>query len=137
MLEDFERVGNSDIIAVTHTCLPFLQDYHNIASSNHHILINNGSAGMPNFTNKLFGVISRISTMGPHPNALYGTRVQGTSTFVEALSVAYSHSQFCSYFERNWDPKSPGYVGYWTRINHGPVFSIAQAQRYSTLHKST
>jgi hypothetical protein len=137
MLEDFERVGNSDIIAVTHTCLPFIQDFQNRSTLRHHLLINNGSAGMPNFSNQLFGVISRISNVGSHPNALYGTRVEGTSTIVEALRVPYSHSQFCEYFKQNWDSQSPAYVGYWNRINHGPVFSIPQAQRYSTLNKSS
>ncbi len=64
-----------DIFASTHTCLPALRRYP--TQTAHGLVINNGAAGMPNFSNLCFGVLTRDRYCPPIQEVLYGKVHQG------------------------------------------------------------
>ncbi|MFE8070974.1 hypothetical protein QQM79_07930 [Marinobacteraceae bacterium S3BR75-40.1] len=110
----------ADVIASTHTCLPALYQ-----SSNGGVVINNGSAGMGNFRNDPRGVITRISTAGSHPDALYGTSL-GSLT-VEALPVAFNRDHWWTLFRSWWPEGSDADMSYGERIRRGTALEPKQA----------
>ena len=69
-LNFFDKV-NADIIISSHTCLPvFCSTTHK--NGEEKLLLNNGAAGMPNFKNKNFGIVIRISSgKSPDEKVLY------------------------------------------------------------------
>ena len=62
-LSFFDRL-NADVIISSHTCLPV---FCNATDRNgeEKLLLNNGAAGMPNFKNKKYGIVIRISSDNP------------------------------------------------------------------------
>jgi len=109
-----------DVFASTHTCLPALRRF-NVAGE-HKFVINNGAAGMPNFTGERSGLITRIGlSPGPQP-ASYGARME--RLHVEALPVSYDHAAWEKQFIANWPGGSPAHISYYNRIAHGPSFDI-------------
>ena len=113
-----------DIFASSHTCLPVLQSF-----DGGEVLINNGSAGMPNFRGMTSGLVSRIS-VNPSPNALYGTR-RG-AVCVEAVVLLYDNRAWQERFLAQWPPGSDAHASYWERITRGPRYEVAQAVRPAT-----
>ena len=108
-----------DGFASSHTCLPVA------AAVGDGILINNGAAGMPNFSGTRFGVITRVG-LGPSPvPALYAARHRGV--YVEALPVHYDHEAWVRQFLQFWPEGSDAHASYMKRILHGPGFSLAHA----------
>ncbi len=122
---DFRRSG-LDAFATTHTCLPFAQDLE--VDGTPRVLVNNGSAGMPNFRGLRCGLLTRISA-GPAvpPESLYGLARGGVR--YDALPIAYDHERWLRRFLRNWPEGSPGHRSYFERIAHGPAYGLAQAVR--------
>ena len=59
-LRFFNKV-NADVIISSHTCLPVFC-HATDTNGEEKLLLNNGAAGMPNFRNKNFGIIIRISS---------------------------------------------------------------------------
>ena len=89
---------------------------------------NNGAAGMPNFTDTRFGVITRISLLpSPHPR-LYGGTIRGV--YLDALAVQFDTRGWEQEFLTQWPPTSPAYSSYFRRIVHGPDYAIEQARGY-------
>lgn len=93
-----ESVG-ADVIACTHTCLPFAQAFHN----GHSLVINNGSAGMPNFplieaagNRGGGGMITRISTT-PFEAASSNSGSNGDGRVVAAQRLYLNHPCPCLY----------------------------------------
>lgn len=121
---DFEA-ARVRIIASSHTCLPVLAICRTAAGDS--ALINNGAAGMPNFAHSHHGIITRISVHAPHPDALYGTRVD--RIHIEALPLRYDHRSWLDQFRQNWPQGSPAHASYWRRITEGPAYEPAQAIR--------
>jgi hypothetical protein len=116
------------IVASSHTCLPVALGL-SIAGRDGAVL-NNGAAGMPNFKNRLYGVITRISVRpASHVDPLYTLRVDGL--YCEALAVFYDQVRFLQAFERCWVPASPAYLSYYRRIAEGPDYTVAQVLRGS------
>lgn len=112
-----------DVFACTHTCLPALRDIP--AAQGLLTVVNNGSAGMPNFHGARFGLISRISVR-PSPHApAYGTRRDGLH--INALAVPYDADAFAARFLRAWPPGSPAHRSYFGRLSNGPHFAPWQA----------
>ncbi len=110
-----------DGFASSHTCLPALREFGK------NWVINNGAAGMPNFADTHFGVLTRISVRSPAPgSSLYGLRSKGA--FIDALPVRYDQARWLDQFLANWAPESPAHASYYKRIVNGPAFSAAQAQ---------
>ena len=116
-----------DGFASTHTCLPALKLFDTPLGER--FVINNGAAGMPNFKDTRFGVITRIATL-PVPRTLASERLYGADAggiYVDALAVRFDGASWDQEFERLWPRQSPAYVSYRRRIADGPDFSVDQA----------
>ena len=86
---------------------------------------NNGAAGLPNFADTHFGVITRISVRPVEGRRLYGMQI--ASAFVDAIPVEFDQMRWLRRFESTWPPESPAYTSYHSRIVNGPPFSMASA----------
>ena len=109
------------VFASSHTCLPVLQAFEGDRA-----LINNGSAGMPNFSGTRFGVATRISVRRSSA-ALYGIRAGALR--VEAVAVEYDHAAWVERFLRSWPAGTDAHTSYWNRIVDGPRYQRAAALR--------
>ncbi len=114
------------IVVSSHTCLPVALAF----DSGHGpcAIFNNGAAGMPNFRDALFGVITRIATTpARHCAPLYGTRIG--EVYVDALPVHYDPVRWQSEFLCNWPAGSAAHRSYGLRMTCGPAYAIHQADR--------
>ncbi len=112
-----------DVFASTHTCLAALRAF---ALPERLTVINNGAAGMANFADSTFGVISRIAARpSPHP-ALYGLARAGV--FIDAVAVDYDVGAFLTRFASRWAQGSAAHASYHQRIVAGPSHTIEQAK---------
>jgi hypothetical protein len=126
LIHDYLRRAGARVFACTHTGLPYAQRF--VIDRRAHLVINNGSAGLPNFAAAHFGVITRISADERIPDAsLYGCQLDGLR--VDALPVRYDHGAWLRRFLRDWPQGSPAHLLYQNRLLHGPDFSLAQAAR--------
>ena len=114
----FERAGVG-IFASSHTCLPVLHQ-----SSKGRILVNNGSAGMPNFRKQRYGLATRISVRASSA-ALYRSRCE--SVFVEAIPLRYDATAWERRFVAQWPPGSDAHRSYFERIVNGPDYALRNA----------
>lgn len=122
-LEDVHRAARADVFASTHTCLAALREFK--LPSGRLTVINNGAAGMPNFSGRRDGLVTRIATTpSPHP-PLYGTVRYGIH--IDAIALAYDHDRFYQRFLARWPNGSPAHESYCQRILSGPDYSLAQA----------
>lgn len=114
-----------DGFASSHTCLPALRRFS--VERGKRWVINNGAAGMPNFRDTRFGVLTRISvhTSAVHPS-LYGLRENGV--YVDALAIRYDHARWSREFLANWPAQSPAYSSYYQRIVNGPSHDVERAR---------
>lgn len=123
---DWFRRAEVDAFATTHTCLPFARDF--AADGRPRLVINNGSAGMPNFRGERYGLLTRISARPePPPDRLYGIAVGGVR--YDALPVRYDAKRWLQRFLADWPPGSPAHVSYHRRIVDGPDYALTQAVR--------
>jgi hypothetical protein len=123
-IEDVFRRGEVDVFASTHTCAPALREFAFANASG--VIINNGAAGMPNFSGRRAGLITRIGCAPfPGPERIYGLEVRGTH--VEALEVRYDHARWVARFLASWPAGSAAHASYHRRIVDGPGFMLAQA----------
>ena len=112
-----------DVFASTHTCLAALREF---ALPERLTVINNGAAGMANFSGTRFGLISRIAIRpSPHP-ALYGVARDGV--FIDAVAVEYDLAAFLARFEKCWPEGSSAHTSYHQRIVAGPSYRVEQAK---------
>jgi hypothetical protein len=115
-----------DVIASTHTGLAYAQGYN--VDGWRRLVINNGSAGLPNFQGTTFGVITRLSgDPAVPPDALYGTSVRALRC--DALPVNFDTNDWTTRFLQIWPPGSAGHKSYFGRISHGPHLDLHQAAR--------
>ena len=113
-----------DLFAGTHTCLPALRRMPG-PTGREGCVVNNGAAGMPNFTDDLTGLCTRIATTpSPHP-VLHELRVAGA--WVALLPVRYDADRWQREFLSQWPPGSPAWESYFQRICLGPAYSPTQA----------
>jgi hypothetical protein len=107
-----------EVFASSHTCEPVLHQRPHQAGVN--VVINNGAAGMPNFSGQLCGVITRVSLTPfdnstlPGFNVIERTLIHGVE--VAAISVPYDHAQWRTRFLDNWPEGSEAYISYYARI---------------------
>ena len=122
-LADLHARSRIDLFASTHTCLAAVRD---VALPDGRLtVINNGAAGMPNFSGSGVGVITRIATT-PSPHAsLYGLARNGV--LIDALAVRYDRDDFLVRFLQRWPQGSPAHTSYHRRIVDGPDYPIARA----------
>jgi hypothetical protein len=125
------RDAQVDIFASSHTCLPAL--HRMTVDGRHRAIINNGTAGMPNFAGTQFGVISRIATTPASGDMRVlheaAWQVDGANIYVAALAVEYDVAAWRSRFLIDWVIGAPAYESYFRRIEHGPDYLPKQAYR--------
>jgi hypothetical protein len=112
-----------EVFASSHTCLPVCRRFE--FGDRAGWVINNGSAGMANFADTRFGVVTRIgASPSPHPR-LYGGTLGGVH--IDALALEFDADRWEREFLANWPPESPAHVSYFARIRHGPAHEPASA----------
>lgn len=122
-IEDAFRAAAVDVFASSHTCLPAMRRF--APDGRPAWVINNGAAGMPNFSETQFGVITRIG-VAPSPHAaLYG--VAHGNVHMDALPVRYLAATWERRFLENWPPNSPAWLSYYRRITEGPDYFLDRA----------
>jgi hypothetical protein len=125
-IQDYFRKSATRVFACTHTGLPYAQRF--FVDGRPHLVVNNGSAGMPNFAAARFGVVTRISAHDRVPEAsLYGCQLDGLR--VDALPVHYDHEAWLRRFLREWPEGSLAHDLYYSRLLGGLDFSLHQAAR--------
>ena len=118
--------SNCPIITSSHTCLPVAITLD--TALGRCAVFNNGAAGMPNFRDTQFGVITRVAaTPAPQVTPLYGTRIG--NIHVEALPVHYDPARWQREFLANWPAGSAGHLSYYSRMTRGPAHTITDANR--------
>jgi hypothetical protein len=124
LIEHCFRQAGVDAFASTHTCLPHAHDY--CVDGKARLIINNGSAGMPNFAGSDFGLITRISEDASVPaGSLYGIEINGVR--FDAIPVQFNKGQFLECFNQNWPEGSPARIAYEDRLLRGPAFTLKDA----------
>lgn len=128
----FER-AHVDAFACTHTCLPVFQGLRDRRRAATRWVLNNGAAGMPNFTGDGAGLLTRIALRpfrgtarrhglcigpGPHP------RVHAEAIAIEIDSAAWQRE-----FLRQWPAGSDAHLSYFDRITRGPAYAPHDAMR--------
>jgi hypothetical protein len=132
-LSDWFRRGRLDVLASTHTGLAYAQD---LSVDNHpRLVINNGSAGLGNFHDTAYGVLTRIAadTAEP-PDSLYGHALTGrthTGLRCDAIPVHYDLARATRSFLTTWPTGSAGHTGYYNRLTHGSDLHQHQAARFT------
>jgi predicted phosphodiesterase len=106
-----------DVFASSHTCVPVLKDLGGV-------VINNGAAGMPNFSGRQQGLITRIGAQ-PLPHALYGVHKKGLH--IQAVPLAYDALRWEQDFLKQWPPGSDAHTSYFARIQGRLSFHPEQA----------
>lgn len=122
----FEAAGVR-LFASSHTCLPVLQ-----AFAGDRALINNGAAGMPNFTGSRCGLATRISVR-PARHSVYGTRLG--ALYVDAVPLAYDARAWEATFLAQWPQDSDAHASYYGRIVNGPHYTPREAQRFDEVRR--
>lgn len=123
-LSEIHAAAQVDVFASTHTCLAALRDFG--LTRGRLTVINNGAAGMPNFTGTHHGVITRIATTSSPHKPMYG--IVRNNVHIDALAVHYDTDAFLSRFLTRWPPGSPAYESYYSRIANGPDYPLARAK---------
>jgi hypothetical protein len=122
-LNAVHRAARVDVFASTHTCLAVLRDFE--LRAGRLTIVNNGAAGMPNFSGSRFGLISRIATTPSPHRPLYGIVRDGVH--VDALALPYDNDAFLARFLACWPNGSSAHASYFQRIAAGPDHTIEQA----------
>ena len=79
---------------------------------------------MPNFKNRIYGLITRISIYKSH-KAIYRDKIK--NLYVEALAVKYDKDKFLKWFDNLWTIGSEASLSYRDRIVNGPDDFIEKA----------
>ena len=127
MLATVQRTARVDVFASTHTCLAALRDA--ALSAGRLTVINNGAAGMPNFSGSRFGLMSRIATASAPHRPLYGLVREGVH--IDAIALPYDSDAFLDRFLARWPAGSAAHASYFERLTAGPDHSIEQARPQS------
>ena len=122
-IADAFRQATVDVFACTHTCLPALRAF--VVNGRRRLVINNGAAGMPNFRNASYGLLTRISTRSSRHRQLYGIQCDGT--YIDAIPIGYHQDTWLQHFQANWPKGSPAHASYFSRLVDGPNHTIRQA----------
>ena len=128
LIERWFREAAVRVFACTHTGLPHAQDF--AVDGRSHVVINNGSAGLPSFAGTAYGVLTRISADLAAPgDSLYGMAWE--TLRCDAVPVRFDADRWQEQFLADWPPGSPGHEAYWTRIAHGAGLRLDQSARGS------
>jgi hypothetical protein len=123
-IDRFFRESGVTAFASTHTCLAHARDFE--VDGKQRLIINNGAAGLPNFADTSFGLVTRISVDPAVPaESLYGLSLGGVR--FDALPVRFDQPAWIGRFLANWAPGSPAFEAYFNRILSGPDFDLDDA----------
>jgi len=124
-----------DLFASTHTCLPAMRRFALKANGEAlGYIVNNGAAGMPNFTHDstypnasshLFGLCTRIST-SPSPHETID-EFQHSGAYVALLPIRYDNALWKAQFLKQWPDGSAAHESYFQRISAGTNFARRRA----------
>jgi hypothetical protein len=118
------RDANLAGFASSHTCLPTFRRF--AEQGRKYFVINNGAAGMPNFSHTQYGLISRISLHAATEGiSQYGAAVDGV--YIDAIPVHYDSAAFEQTFIENWPEGSAAHHSYFHRIVDGPAYASPHA----------
>jgi hypothetical protein len=123
-LADWFRRAGVDAFAATHTCLPVLADF--AIDGGRRAVINNGSAGMPNFRDTRYGLASRIAVR-PHSEAL--ARLELAGLYLELVPLVHDTTRWWQRFTSWWPEGSPARVSYAARLQGDLAYRPEQAVR--------
>jgi len=124
MLNAVRRAARVDVFASSHTCAAVLRDVE--LRAGRLTIVNNGAAGMPNFSGGRFGLISRIATTPSPHRPLYGMVRDGVH--IDAIAIAYDGDAFLDRFLARWPAGSAAHASYFQRITAGPDYAIERAR---------
>lgn len=125
-LADWFRRCQIDVLASTHTGLPYAQDI--TVDDRPRLVINNGAAGLGNFNDGAYGVLTRISAdTRPPPDSLYGRVLGGLRC--DAIPVHYDIPRAVTGFLTTWPVGSPAHSSYFDRLRRGTELDLTQAIR--------
>jgi hypothetical protein len=128
-LEAVRRAAQVDVFASTHTCLAALRDF--ALGAGRLTVINNGAAGMPNFSDSGFGLVSRIATTPSPHRPLYGMVRNGVH--IDAIALRYDGDVFLDRFLARWPRGSAAHASYFQRITAGPDHTVSLARDVTRL----
>ena len=116
-LEAWFRDADVDLLAGSHTCRCFAQDF-----PGNRAVFNNGAAGMPVFAGDHRIMITRVARQPPllpddHLSSC-GTRVR--DAHVDAILLPWDREAFLRRFDQVWPPGSPPQRSYRRQITDGP-----------------
>lgn len=118
------RDANLAGFASSHTCLPTFRRFREGEAT--HFVINNGAAGMPNFSRTQYGLLSRLSVYpAPEGWSQYGALIGGVH--VDAIPLHYDNTKFEQTFLQNWPPGSTAHHSYFKRLCEGPAYFAPHA----------
>ena len=120
-----------DVFASTHTCAPAMRSFEladatvDAVANTRGWVVNNGAAGMANFSGDLSGLCTRIAlTPAPH-ETVHEIKICGA--YVSLLRVKFDVPRWHAEFLQQWPESSPAWTSYWERITQGPAFTPQQA----------
>lgn len=116
------QAAGVDIFASTHTCVATLREF---SFEKRLTVINNGAAGMPNFSGSRIGLITRIGTRPAPHSKVYGVVRDGVH--IDAIDVVYDNEAFLKKFIARWPEGSPAHVSYFRRITNGLNYAVEKA----------
>jgi hypothetical protein len=88
-------------------------------------VLNNGAAGMPNFSGDLSGLITRVATT-PSPHETLCEHKVGDA-YLALLPVRFDAARWRQEFLAQWPSQSSAWISYYPRIAQGPSYSPARA----------
>jgi predicted phosphodiesterase len=118
-----------DIVASSHTCLPALHKQNSL------VVVNNGAAGLSNFSGQTSGLITRIAKQDAGASRLpiaFQSSLAGktNAVSVQALSVDFDNAKWQAKFLSQWPAQTAAHESYWQRIRLGTSYTKNQAMQY-------
>lgn len=120
----FER-AQVDVFASSHTCLPIFCTLQHGESEFAPAILNNGAAGMPNFSATDYGLITRIATR-PFEGRERVFGIVRKGLFMDGIAVQFDTAQWHRDFLAQWPQGSAAHASYWQRIMQGPTYQPGQ-----------
>jgi hypothetical protein len=127
-VRDWFARAQLDVFASTHTCLPVFQQVRVAGPSQHAWVLNNGAAGMPNFSGDSDGLLTRIATK-PFAGVERRLGVVQSGVHMDAVAIAVNPKQAVQRFLAQWPQGTDAHVSYFSRIVTGPAYSVDQVIR--------
>ncbi len=110
--------ANVAVFASTHTCLPAVRALD--LTGGEALVVNNGSAGMPNLRGTAFGLVTRLSSR-PARSGTSCLTVRCRGLFIDLLKIDFDRQRWLNDFLENWPADSPAHRSYFRRITQGPA----------------